>query len=214
MFSKKAGDPLSLFSNFGSVGSVKSRLAAFRSLFLKIDHMHTSEEQEYKSIFDDETESDGAYEYAKTQLYTLEYYSQAHRISTLIACYSILENSMVQMCDIYAAKRNFPIKVTDLRGEGIIRCQEYLEKHNLCDFSSPDLHAHWSKLKFLTKLRNCLAHCGGDITRSRVKIQPNAVNSTDGLFMKGNHIQVESKYVLSSIDAVEELFISISRQII
>ncbi len=214
MFSKKAGDPLNLYSNLTSVRFVKSRLAAFRELFLKIDNIHSNEERECQSILGDDTESHEAYEYAKMQLYVLGYYSQTHRASTLIACYSMLENSMVNMCNTYAEKKNFPIKVADLRGEGIVRCQNYLEKYNLCDFSSPNLHTHWHKLKFLIKLRNCLAHCGGDITRSRVVIKPETVNGTKGLYMRGNHIQIESQYVLDSIDTVEELFVSISRQVI
>ncbi|MGL0949115.1 hypothetical protein [Vibrio vulnificus] len=212
MFSKKAGDPLNLHSNLASYSSIKNRLSAFRGLFLKIDGIHIQEEQELSTILEDEYESPGAHEYAQSQLYAHEFYTQAHRISTLLGCYSLLENTMVHLCDSYADRQQLPIRVADLSGQGIARCRTYLEKYQLCDFSEPQMNKYWAELRFLNDLRNCLAHCGGDITKSRAKIKPKRINDTDGLHMRGNVVQLTSDFVVASIDTIDEFLGTIRNQ--
>ena len=77
-----------------------------------------------------------------------------YRKSTLVSVYSFLESSMNGLCKHLSARHDYPVKLEDLRGKGIVRAKDYLEKLAKVDFDA--LNGEWSHLMTLNKIRNCI----------------------------------------------------------
>ena len=208
MFSRKAGDPFDMYANAGSQKAIRNRLTAIKQLYNRVEASHEQELHELETLIDSAPEGSNEYEVTGIELHFLRHYSRFHRNSTILVCYSVLESNMVAICDRYATQRKLPIKVDDLKGNGILRCKAYLEKFEIVDFNDPEIKNHWEKLPVLNKLRNCIAHAEGDITKF-TKLKPDTVNGEIGLSMKSNHVEIESSYVLNSIDRIQNFLLSL-----
>ena len=136
-----------------------------------------------------------------------------YRKSTLVSVYSCLENALRILCRHLCARHGYPVKLDDLRGEGIVRAKDYLEKLAKVDFSA--LNDEWSHLMTLNRIRNCIVHCEGDIKSSTSAAQlQNIVNKTRGLFLRNErYIRVEREYVDSGITKAEKFLDKLYQQV-
>lgn len=117
-----------------------------------------------------------------------------YRKSTLVSLYSFLEHSLNDLCGHLFRTKAFAVAVTDLRGEGIIRAKDYLEKLPKVDFSL--LNDEWTHLIEFNKIRNCIVHSDGDINQSRSKKSLNEiVKSREGLELQHDRILISREYI-------------------
>jgi len=77
--------------------------------------------------------------------------------------FSIMENHIAKICDLFSEIKHIPIKSKDLRGSGFERHIKFLERFN--GFSRNDI-AIWPQISNLEKIRNCIVHAFGFIDRS------------------------------------------------
>lgn len=126
-----------------------------------------------------------------------------YRKSILICIYSFLENSMYILCHHLYSIYKYPVKVDDLKGDGIVRAKEYLEKLASVDFS--ELNKEWSNLIALNKIRNCIVHSEGDIESSKnIDKLKNIINNSSSLSLKNDrYIKIEKEFINFCIDQVE-----------
>lgn len=86
------------------------------------------------------------------------------RSSLFIMLYSFVENQLVNLCGKFHRQYGYPIKLTDLRGEGIVRAQSYLKKVVKIDF--PDQTPSWDDIVSYNRIRNFIIHNGAQLDKS------------------------------------------------
>lgn len=208
MFSKKASDPFDMYANAGSQNAIKSRLTAIKHLYERVEYSHEQESRELQALIETASVESNEHGLPAIELQFLKHYSRFHRNSTILVCYSILESNMVAICDRYEKQRNLPIALDDLKGQGINRCKDYLEKFGIVDFNNPEIKKYWEKLPVLNKLRNCIAHAEGNISKF-TKLKADTINGEVGLSIQHNHVEIDTKYIMSSIDRIQGLLLSL-----
>lgn len=128
-----------------------------------------------------------------------------YRKSTLVSIYSFLENTMRSLCEYIYEVNEYPIKLDDLKGDGIQRSKEYLEKMAKIKFDS--INSSWSNLQNLNALRNCIVHTEGDIKNfKRSQKLKNIVENNDYLSLERDRdIVIEREFIDETINEVEKL---------
>ena len=188
----------------------KDRLEEFRQYTLEIEANFDSDKNALSSSYDKAIEGLSDDEIREVENYfSDDYYiiEEIHvglyRKSTVVSVYSFLENSMNSLCRHLGSRHTYPVSLNDLRGEGIVRAKDYLEKLAKVDFTA--LNGEWSHLMNLNKIRNCIVHSEGDIKASKSPTQlENIINSTSGLFVRNERkIKIEREYVDFCINKVE-----------
>ena len=126
-----------------------------------------------------------------------------YRRSTLVSIYSFLENSLNHLCKHLWHRENYPVKLNDLKGDGVTRAKNYLDKLAKVDFQS--MNSEWSHIQEVNKIRNCIVHCEGNIhiarnTESLEKI----INNSKHLSLQNHlNIKVEHEYIDLTLTKVE-----------
>ncbi|EOK5707035.1 hypothetical protein ACM6U7_004215 [Vibrio vulnificus] len=213
MFSKRAGDPFNMYGNSGDTQTFRNKLEAIRLLYESVESFQVEEKVRLRAELDRACESSEDYELAGVELHFIDHYLRMQRMSILLLSYSVLESSLVAICDNFSKELDLPISVGDLNGSGIERCKKYLESFELsCFTSNRELKECWDKLSFLNKLRNCFAHAEGDISKfSKIKTSSIEGKQKEGLSLRGSHIIIESDYVTDTIEAIKK-FLSLLNQ--
>lgn len=161
---------------------------------------------------EDETREVG--DYFSDEYYMIEeIHVGMYRKSTLVSVHSFLENSLNSLCRHLYARRTYPVKLDDLRGEGIVRAKNYLEKLAKVDFIA--LNGEWSHLMTFNKIRNCIVHCEGDIKSSNsTSTLQDIVDNNHSLTLRDDrYINVEREYVDFCITKTEEFLDKLYQQV-
>ncbi|ASG02285.1 hypothetical protein PO25_16595 [Vibrio anguillarum] len=83
------------------------------------------------------------------------------RKSELISAYTILENGLNKVCEIFEENIDNPIKLSDLLAHGIIdKSKKYLEKVAQINFPCGDGTA-WVEIQLIQEIRNVFVHNEG-----------------------------------------------------
>lgn len=90
-------------------------------------------------------------------------YPRTLRSSLFVTIYARIESSLNSICQALGKKKEFRIQPYDLRGEGVIRSLNYLEK--VAGVRLPEVAY---KIREYGELRNCLAHAEGDLAKYKV----------------------------------------------
>lgn len=198
----------------------KERVEEFRQYTFEIEGKFSSDKKALTSAYskeivglseDDIKEID---DYFSDDYYIIEeIHVGLYRKSTLVLLYSFLENSMNSLCRYLCLKNKYPVILSDLRGEGIVRAKDYLEKLADVDFSL--LNGEWSCLMTLNKIRNCIVHSEGDIKVSKSPEQlEKLISNVSGLsFNNEKKIKVEHEYIVYCMDKIEAFFEKLYQQV-
>lgn len=89
------------------------------------------------------------------------------RHSLFTSTYSLLETFLNDLCSTLKKERNLLIDIGDLNGSGIFRAQTYLSKILHVEF--PSSHRSWQRIGNYNKLRNCLVHTDGQLSKESNK---------------------------------------------
>ena len=188
----------------------ENKLEKFRQYAQGIESEFKQEVKQRNKRFDEQTEELDDYEKAELKEFLSDTYVQLediyvkiHRRSILVSIYSFLENSLNRLCNQLNSRNKYPIKVEDLKGEGVVRAKIYLEKLVQIDFSI--INTEWSCIQELNKLRNCIVHCEGDISNYRQKKAiENIVKNNKNLSLLFDHeIMVDYEYIDSVLTNTE-----------
>jgi len=76
--------------------------------------------------------------------------------SEFLVIYSYFEHTLNQLCCEVQRKSNFKLLLKDIHGQGIERARTYLVK--LANVEEPFNTKNWQRAKFLSKIRNEIAH--------------------------------------------------------
>ena len=142
-----------------------------------------------------------------------EVYVGLYRKSTLVSLYSFLENAINRLCRCLARKNSYSFALNDLKGEGIVRARNYLEKSAGADFNL--LNGEWSNLMILNKVRNCIVPCEGDVSAFNSGSIAEIINATPGVFLRSERlIMVERIYIDACITTVEKFLEKLYNQLL
>ncbi|BBA70036.1 hypothetical protein [Geobacter sulfurreducens] len=89
------------------------------------------------------------------------------RHSLFTSTYSLLEAFLNDLCSEVKKERNLLIDINDLSGAGIFRAQTYLSK--ILNVEFPSSHRSWQRICNYNKLRNCLVHADGQLSKESNK---------------------------------------------
>lgn len=197
----------------------RDRLEEFRQYTLEIESKFDSDKNALSRSYDEaikglsEDEAREVEDYFSDDYYIIEeIHVGMYRKSTLVSVYSFLESSMNGLCKHLCSRHTYPVELNDLRGEGIVRAKDYLEKLAKVDFSS--INGEWSHLMTLNKIRNCIVHSEGDIKASKSSSQlANIIANTLGVSLRNErNIKIEREYIDFSINKVEEFLDKLYQQ--
>ncbi|TSA28308.1 hypothetical protein D4R71_01015 [bacterium] len=199
---------------------VKIRLDGFRDytqeLETKFEHdkeiLVKSYENSTKEL--DDGESDLLNDLFSDNYFMIEeIYIGIYRKSTIVSLYSYLEHTMNFLCNYIHEANNYPVSLVDLRGEGIIRARNYLDK--LANINFLSLNGEWCHLMSLNKIRNCIVHCEGDLEASTKTEQlRNIVNGSKFLSLENDrYLKIMKGCVEFYIEKVEEFINKLYNQI-
>jgi hypothetical protein len=76
--------------------------------------------------------------------------------SEFLVIYSYFEHTLNRLCCEVQQKSKFKLLLKDLHGSGIERARDYLVK--LANVEEPFITENWQRVKFLSKIRNQIAH--------------------------------------------------------
>jgi len=121
------------------------------------------------------------------------------RYSSIIAIYSLLEDTMNDLCRFLQRRQNHSLELTDLDGRGIYRAKLYLEK--VCHLEFPSDGHEWKEIEKLNAIRNCLAHTNGKVKTRKVE---NIVNNTNGLSINEGYprLIIDEEYIKNVIEYI------------
>jgi|LakMenEpi03Aug12_release.lakeMendotaPanAssembly.Ray.scaffolds.fasta_scaffold394942_2 hypothetical protein len=196
------------------------RLEEFRQYTQEVESKFDADKAELARRYSDSVnglsaeETNEVNDYFADNYYTIEeIYVGLFRKSTLVSIYSFLENAMNHLCRYLARKNSYSFALNDLKGEGIVRARNYLEKSAGADFNL--LNGEWSKLKLLNKVRNCIVHCEGDVSAFNSASIAEMINATPGLSLRSERlITVERIYIDACITTVEEFLEKLYNQLL
>jgi len=109
-----------------------------------------------------ESQKEGLYESYDEDYFTLSTeLPTIFRYSMLTACVSAFDKYLTDTAVNYAQVKNVAVRIEDLRGNGIVRAQQYFQKVVRMDF--PEHNPAWKDIIKVRDLRNCVVHSDGYI---------------------------------------------------
>ncbi len=196
------------------------RLEEFRQYTIELESKFNIDKKKLSSAYDKATKGLSKDEirevgdYFSDDFYMIEeIHIGLYRKSTLVSLYSFLENSLNKLCRNLCARHKYPVKLEDIKGEGIVRAKDYLEKLAKVDFSP--LNGEWCNLLSLNRIRNCIVHCEGNIKSSNNTSKlKNIINNHTGLSLRSDRdIRVEREYIDFCITKIEEFLDKLYQQV-
>lgn len=167
----------------------------------------THEKIESERTKNDEDDSNYNYDYSNF-IREIEFvYLRLHRYASILAVYAYLESSMSEICHQEQQNLRISISAEDLKGEGIVKFQEYLKKIAQLDISK--INDSWSHLLKINLIRNCIIHCNGNIENSKKRDQLIKIISTTKEIetIEGSLINLSPDFVKESIFHVKKFLI-------
>jgi hypothetical protein len=194
--------------------SITSEIEELRELTSLISNLLTEEVKKFSSRID-KTAQELSYE-EREKYY--EWHSDDHwrlskafpnitAASLFVTNYSFLEFQLLLTCNSLQSTQDFPIKLSDLRGEGIFLAKNYLKKVvGLSDF--PDQTAQWNEICQYNRIRNFIIHNnsrlndseGANAIKLYIKNKPSITLDTLDRF------QIPIEFIIEEIDTIEIFF--------
>ena len=102
--------------------------------------------------------------------------------SHLLMAFSIFEKCMNDVCSGLGHRKNFPIALKDMHGQGIQRAKAYLSKAG--GIADPFAGSVWSRISVLAEIRNAIAHKSG-----YVEFRPSDDRSLQSRLREEEHLE-------------------------
>lgn len=133
--------------------------------------------------------------------------------SYVITLHSVLESSLIEICNTLQNEAGLSLKVIDINGSILIKAKKYFESVLHLDFITDNKINE--TLKHLVVLRNAFAHSNGQISmlKEGAKKQIEQFETMNiGIKTHMGLIIIEEKFALSSLRAVEFLVQELSNR--
>ncbi|XUV80195.1 hypothetical protein ACREYP_13805 [Enterobacter sp. TMH.L2] len=192
--------------------SLEAQLDDFEKYILGVGGQNRVDVSKLKKAYEDETK-DASDDYID---YLGDYYSEQYDFlvniqpnifnkSALVSLYSCLEHNLNDYCNICQKIVQTNISVTDFNGDGINKAKNYITKLMSINFG---LSQEWQFMIDFNKIRNCVAHTNGDISRmTSAETLKTIIDKTPTLSLNnGNNIIISLNYLNLIIHEIRELF--------
>lgn len=132
-------------------------------------------------------------------------YPEIQRKSGVISVYSVFENHLNRLCNLYKLTLDTDIVLNDFGESDIIkRAQIYLTKVAKTNF--PKDHASWAEIQKLQQIRNKLVHSEGNVPTGNSQLTGYIGSSPHIALTDGNKIILKSGFIGYCTDVFSEFF--------
>lgn len=189
------------------------KLEEFREYTLEIESKFDSDKNDLAKRLDDfidgipEDNIHDVKDFFFDEYYKIdEVFIGVFRKSTVVTIHSFLDHSMHNTCNRLSRAHDYPVKVDDIKGSGIVRSKNYLEKLAKVDFEKTKLNSLWGKIQELNAIRNCIVHTEGNVkaVNSSKKLEKIIERRGDLSLQNEFYIKISRDFVDSCINVVEE----------
>lgn len=136
--------------------------------------------------------------------------------SFIMNLYTFLESSLANRCRAVERNHTYSLSVKDLSGNGLNQYMNYLIKLHRIDYSL-EHSLEWVEIQNLRRLRNCIAHNGGNLTEGTDQLrQLQEYVKNEPLIKVGddaNNILLSKQFCEKAILTLERFLYSIDRAI-
>lgn len=131
--------------------------------------------------------------------------------SLFLHFYSVLEDSLNQICANLQDSQLYQLSLDDMAGGGITKSKIYLEK--VCGLKSPFTTKSWNVIQQLNRIRNILIHADGFILKGNKKDFNTCRNLTDISISKyrddGHVIEFGKEFCFFALGEIDTFFNSL-----
>lgn len=92
---------------------------------------------------------------------------QIARQSFFLQAYFSFEHLLNEICTYYMRKKDLPLKLTDIKGQGLERAKIYISK--VIGVSEPFINPIWNQIQFYNTVRNVYVHNAGEFDETNKK---------------------------------------------
>jgi ERCC4-related helicase len=151
------------------------RIRIIQQHHYRLEHLYLKEIEELQTAISIRPETNEDTEtYEEDSLTEIEFVLlRMHRVSTVMAVFAFFESSLFSICTSLQLRQQNQLTLSDISGAGINKFRKYLQK--VCGINFNRLENEWSFLTDLAAIRNCLAHCDGDLRRYKNRPQVEAI---------------------------------------
>jgi hypothetical protein len=135
-----------------------------------------------------------------------EYFPSLQRRSALLTVCGYFENELNKLCSLYQSEKAIGLALSDLKGNGINRSTNYLEK--VVGLNTQKSSQEWKRIKAIQKIRNLIAHQDARLAEtpdkdllSVIHGMPDMVSLTDR-----NEIVIEAGFLSHVVDTYQNYF--------
>ncbi|MGO1297769.1 MAG: hypothetical protein ACTMIA_10725 [Vibrio sp.] len=192
---------------------IKTRSDTFKDVFLRTEEIYDEEYQYAKEmhLLEDYLENYND-QYAMKMAELDHFFYRVNRVSMVLSLYSFLESSLMEICNQKKDECQIKISVTQLAGNGVNRCKNYLEIFNIINFNEHNIKKYWDKIPTFNLVRNALAHAEGDIETFN-KLKESTVEGTPGLSIEdGSILMISRQYVIEHIEIVRGFLLELCKK--
>lgn len=190
---------------------ITSEIEELREVTSLIDNLMTEEVKKFNSRIDkmaqglSKEEQDEFYGWHSDDYWRLsKAFPNVTAASLFVTNYSFLEYQLIFICKSLHSIKKFPIKLLDLKGEGIFLAQNYLKKVvGISDF--PDQTAQWNEICQYNRIRNFIVHNNSQLDDSdRAKaIKLYITNKSSIILDPHDRFELSMTFISEAIDIIE-----------
>ncbi len=137
------------------------------------------------------------------------------RNSFLVSAISLLEYEMNIICNRLKKTQNIRINLSDLRGDTLERIRKYFQN---AGFELPFNNPTWQKIKYYSKVRNCIVHTNGLTNELQYKdrkellpyITRNGIISQDTIKQE---IALTEQFCKEVVETIQTFFVELEKNI-
>lgn len=142
-----------------------------------------------------------------------EYFPNLQRRSALLTIWGYFEHELDKLCQLYQSEKTYNLALADLKGKGIDRAVNYLQK--VAGLNTHRESEEWNHLKNIQKIRNIIVHQDGKLLDQKgcpIKDAVAYVNQMDCL-AGDSEVMIKAGFLKHVVNMFKKYFMLIGESI-
>ncbi len=135
-----------------------------------------------------------------------KHFPNIQRSAYVITLFSFLEDSLIELCNLYHEEKHLKVQYKDINGQGISRCRKYLDK--VVDLNFSKINNSWENISNLNKIRNIIVHRNRLVDLGETSTV-NFIKNNKHLELNNSEIIIREGFLMSMLVNIEEFITDI-----